>query len=219
MNLLAAVDGGIWGTVVLTAIVFAGRQLKLTRVDYGCLLGEIFLPPGRRAHLLGLAMHFFNGIMFGLVYMALLTWLGLPPVTHVTPGGQLMGMLLGGVLGLYHFFIQVPLAGVAMSMHPRVRRGEIADPVGPLFFSFTEHLVTLLGHIGYGAALGLTIASGASIGTLAGGIVAAIGLAALSTVNMKGHESHMGPSGQEEPPASVAFLREEEEQQEEALSR
>ncbi len=206
MNLLAAVDGGIWGTLALTAVFAAARLARMSKIDYGCLLGELFLPPGPRTHALGLAVHLLNGIAFGLVYMAVLAALGYPGVTKVTPGLQLMATLLGGLLGLYHFFVQLPLMGLVSTLHAQIvrRRGLAREPEPfTFFFAPSEHVVSLGAHVAYGAVFGLTIASGVGIPTLVAGLLAYIGLGVLSVVDF---------GEMDRAPGHVTFARAEEEE-------
>ncbi|MBM3268253.1 MAG: hypothetical protein FJZ01_11450 [Candidatus Sericytochromatia bacterium] len=208
MNLIVAIAGGIWGTVALTGLFLAARGLRISRIDHGCLLGELVLAPGPRAHVLGMIIHLLNGILFGLVYMGVMVLLGLPAVTRTTPGLQLMATLLGGLLGLYHFFIQLPLVGLVAALHRRIRRGRgrgLATDAEPwaFFFGISEHATALLAHVAYGAVFGLTVASGVGAPTLVAGLATYAALVVLSLFDL-------GEVTGE--PRTVAFLREAEQE-------
>jgi len=201
MNILAAVVGGIWGTVAFTAIAMIALRMRVTQFDLGCLIGEFFLPPGRRAHALGLAIHLLNGVVFGLVYMALWTFfIGYSPVP---PELRFFAAAMGAMFGAYHFGLQTPLLGLAGTRHPRVRRGELTDP-GPWAINYGPfaHATWLLSHMAFGAVFVLVAGSGFGYGALVAGLVAFIALALVDVFFFR--------SEFEERPPAVTFLREEE---------
>ena len=70
MTVWAALAGGFVGTLVLTTILRAGSELKLTRMDLPFLLGTAFISDRKRAKALGYVLHFFFGFAFALGYLA-----------------------------------------------------------------------------------------------------------------------------------------------------
>jgi hypothetical protein len=63
----------LWGfvaTVVLTAILAGSQGLGLTRMNIPYLLGTLFTPNRDRAKWAGILVHFVNGWLFSLIYVA-----------------------------------------------------------------------------------------------------------------------------------------------------
>src|SRR5205823_3274575 len=63
----------LWGfasTVVLTSILAGSQGLGFTRMNIPYLLGTIFTPNRDRAKLIGFFLHFVNGWIFSLIYVA-----------------------------------------------------------------------------------------------------------------------------------------------------
>src|SRR5213075_2852760 len=71
MSLWGALAGGFVGTLVLTTVLRAASELRLTRIDLPFLLGTAFTPNRLRAKALGYALHFFAGLIFALIYYAI----------------------------------------------------------------------------------------------------------------------------------------------------
>src|SRR5204862_169010 len=63
----------LWGfasTVVLTSILAGSQGIGLTRMNIPYLLGTIFTPNRDRAKFIGFFLHFVNGWIFSLIYIA-----------------------------------------------------------------------------------------------------------------------------------------------------
>jgi len=63
----------LWGfasTVVLTSILAGSQGIGLTRMNIPYLLGTIFTPNRDRAKFIGFFLHFANGWIFSLIYVA-----------------------------------------------------------------------------------------------------------------------------------------------------
>src|ERR1043166_7376570 len=63
----------LWGfasTVVLTSILAGSQGIGMTRMNIPYLLGTIFTPDRDRAKFIGFFLHFANGWLFSLVYVA-----------------------------------------------------------------------------------------------------------------------------------------------------
>ena len=109
MTVWAALAGGFVGTLVLTTILRAGSELKLTRMDLPFLLGTAFISDRKRAKALGYVLHFFFGFAFALGYLAVFWAIGRS------------GWLLGAALGLIHgAFAGSALVNILLPIvHPR----------------------------------------------------------------------------------------------------
>jgi hypothetical protein len=145
----------LWGfvaTVVLTAVLAGSQGAGLTRMNIPYLLGTLATPDRDRAKLLGVGIHFANGWLFSLVYVAAFhawgtaTW------------------WLGAVTGLVHagFVLAVGLP-VLPALHPRmaseqhgptvVRQLEPPGFLG-LHYGYQTPLSVLAAHALFGAILG-----------------------------------------------------------------
>jgi uncharacterized membrane protein YagU involved in acid resistance len=145
----------LWGfvsTVVLTTIMSASQGLGLTRISVPFLVGTIMTPNRDRAMVLGVLAHFCNGWIFAFVYgLAFESW------RHST-------WWLGALIGLVHaVFVLAVLMPVLPGLHPRM----VSEYFGPapnrrlqppgffaLNYGYRTPIVTLLGHLAYGATLG-----------------------------------------------------------------
>jgi hypothetical protein len=148
-----ALVGGLVGTLVLTTILRAATELGLTRIDLPFLLGTAVTDDRVRAKALGYALHFVFGILFALVYWAIFTVVGEA------------GLALGALLGLVHgLFAASALVNVLLPVvHPRMGSGfdaagsaPLLEPPGFLLLNYGRQtpLVTLAGHVVYGAIVG-----------------------------------------------------------------
>jgi hypothetical protein len=148
-----AVVGGLAGTLVLTTMLRAASELRLTRMDIPFLLGMAFTEDRVHAKGLGYALHFVFGLLFALVYLAIFA--------VVDEAGILLGALLGLVHGL---FAASALVNVLLPVvHPRMGTGfdaagstPLLEPPGFLLLNYGRRtpLVTLAAHVVYGAIVG-----------------------------------------------------------------
>jgi hypothetical protein len=63
----------LWGfiaTVVLESISAGSQGLRVTRMNVPYLLGTMFTPNRDHAKLIGIFIHFLNGWIFSLIYVA-----------------------------------------------------------------------------------------------------------------------------------------------------
>jgi uncharacterized membrane protein YagU involved in acid resistance len=145
----------LWGfvaTVVLTALLAGSRGLGLTRMDLTYLLGTIFTPDRDRAKLVGVLVHFVNGWLFSLLYVAAFHAWGMAT------------WWLGALIGLVHAsFVLTVLMGTLPAMHPRManeQRGPTVvrqlEPPGfmALHYGLRTPLAVLVAHLVFGAILG-----------------------------------------------------------------
>jgi hypothetical protein len=145
----------LWGfvsTVVLTALMSGSQGLGVTRMSLPYLLGTMFTPSRDRAKLVGILVHFVNGWMFSLVYIAAFHAWGTS------------SWWLGGLIGLLHACF-VLTAGMAMlpGLHPRMANEQYGptvvrqlEPPGfmALHYGLRTPISVLLAHAVFGAILG-----------------------------------------------------------------
>jgi hypothetical protein len=145
--------GGFVGTLVLTALVRGASELRLTRMDLPFLLGTVITDRRRRARAIGYALHFAAGLVFSLGYAAVFAAVGRS------------GWLFGAMLGVLQtaFVGTVLVNAVLPVVHPRMGTPDTAanavaliEPPGFLMLNYGRQtfLVTLIGHVAYGAIIG-----------------------------------------------------------------
>jgi hypothetical protein len=148
-----AVAGGIVGTIVLTTLLRAASELRLTRMDIPFLLGTAFTADRVHAKALGYALHFVFGLLFALGYGGVFAVVG-----HA-------GFLLGAGFGLVHaLFAGTALVNILLpAVHPRMGSGfdaagstPLLEPPGFLLVNYGRQTIvaTVVGHIAYGAIVG-----------------------------------------------------------------
>jgi hypothetical protein len=148
-----ALVGGLIGTVVLTTVLRAASELGLTRIDLPFLLGSAVTADRVRAKAAGYLLHFVFGLLFALAYGAI----------FVVAGRS--GLVFGALLGLLHgLFAGSALVNVLLPVvHPRMGTGfdaagstPLLEPPGFMLRNYGRGtpLVTILGHVAYGAIVG-----------------------------------------------------------------
>jgi hypothetical protein len=162
MTIWGALAGGFVGTLVLTTMLRAASELRLTRIDLPFLLGTALTSDRKRAKTLGYLAHFGFGFLFALGYFAIFWAIGRS------------GWLLGAVLGLLHgVFAASALVNVLLPVvHPRMGNSMSAaetvahlEPPGFLMLNYGRRtpIVVLIAHIVYGAIVGGFIALSATV--------------------------------------------------------
>jgi hypothetical protein len=153
MSVWAAVIGGLAGTLVLTSVLRAASELRLTRVDLPFLLGTAVTVDRQRAKLIGYFLHLLAGFLFSLAYYVGFVGLGRA------------GWFLGAMFGLIHgVFVMTGLVNVLLPVvHPRM--GSSVSSVGSmalieapgflmLNYGRATPVVMLIAHVVYGAIVG-----------------------------------------------------------------
>lgn len=153
MSVWAAAVGGLAGTFILTTVLRASSELRVTRIDLPFLLGTVFTQDRQRAKLVGYVLHFLMGLLFSMAYFIGFLALGRA------------GWLLGLVFGLIHgLFAMTALVNVLLPViHPRM--GSFLSSVGstplleaPSFlmlnYGRATPVVTLIAHAIYGTIVG-----------------------------------------------------------------
>jgi hypothetical protein len=148
-----ALVGGFLGTLVLTTVLRAATELRLTRMDMPFLLGTAVSTDRVRAKALGYALHFLFGLVFAVAYWAVFAVAGRS------------GAVFGAVLGLVHaLFAGGALVNVLLPVvHPRMGTGfdaagdaPILEPPGFLLLNYGRQtpVATVVAHVLYGAIVG-----------------------------------------------------------------
>jgi hypothetical protein len=153
VTLWGALVGGLVGTVVLTSGLRIAQELGWTRMDIPLLLGTVLTDNRSRASVVGYLLHFFNGLVFALVYYGTFK-----AVDHA-------GWAFGAALGVVH----AAFAGGALvtillpAVHPRMgtpwsdaEETPLLEPPGFMLVNYGRRTAvwTLLVHIAYGAIVG-----------------------------------------------------------------
>ncbi len=153
MTVWAALAGGFVGTLVLTTILRAASELRMTRIDLPFLLGTAFTADRQHAKALGYGLHFVAGLSFALVYYAIFV------------GIDAAGWWIGAVFGLVHaVFASTALVNILLPLvHPRMGSSLTAAPSTALLetpgflmlnYGVQTPLVTIVAHVAYGTLVG-----------------------------------------------------------------
>lgn len=152
MNVASWLVWGFVSTVVLTTLVEGSQRLRITRMNLPYMLGTIFTPDRDRASLIGIGVHFVNGWLFSLLYVAAFHAWGGPTWWR------------GAAIGAVHAaFVLVVGMRILPGLHPRMA-GETSGPTvvrqlePPGFLALNYGRPTpvsvLLAHVVFGAILG-----------------------------------------------------------------
>ncbi|MBI2824819.1 MAG: hypothetical protein HYX69_09050 [Planctomycetia bacterium] len=152
MDLFSHLLWGFVGTVVLTAILAGSQGLGMTRMNIPYLLGTIFTPDRDRAKLVGLVIHFVNGWIFALLYIAAFHAWGTA------------SWWLGAGMGLVHatFVLTVGMP-LLPALHPRMANEQYGptvvrqlEPPGflAMHYGVRTPISVVLAHVAFGAILG-----------------------------------------------------------------
>src|SRR5207249_5404278 len=158
MSIWGALAGGFVGTLVLTTILRAASELRLTRMDLPMLLGTALVADRGRAKALGYIAHFLFGFLFAIGYFAIFRAIGRS------------GWLLGAILGALHgAFAGTALVNILLPIvHPRMGdpmtgsdRVALLEPPGFMMANYGRGtpVVSMIAHIAYGAIVGGAIAA------------------------------------------------------------
>ena len=153
MTLWGALAGGFVGTIVLTSGLRVAQELGWTRMDIPLLLGTAFTDDRDRATVIGVAVHFLNGLLFALGYYAIFS--------AVDQAGWLFGAALGVVHAALAGGVLVTL--LLPAVHPRMgtpwsdaEETPLLEPPGFLLVNYGRRTAvwTLIGHVAFGAIVG-----------------------------------------------------------------
>jgi uncharacterized membrane protein YagU involved in acid resistance len=145
----------LWGfasTIVLTSIVAGSHGFGITRMNMPYLLGTMFTPDRDRAKLIGIFLHFANGWIFSLVYVAAFQITG--------RSTWWFGAAIGLVQAIFVLAVALP---ALPALHPRVANEQYGPTVvrqlePPGFFGLHYGIRTpisvIVAHLVFGAILG-----------------------------------------------------------------
>ncbi len=160
MTVWSALAGGFAGTIALTTTLAGASHLGLTRADLPFLLGTAFTLDRPRARMIGFAVHIVAGLVFSLGYYAMFIaigvsswWLGaLFGLGHALFAGT---WLVNTLLPLVH-----PSMGTTMTA---ANEAPLVEPPGFMLLNYgpATPVVTIVGHMLYGAIIGAFVAAGA----------------------------------------------------------
>jgi len=101
---------GLAATVVMTALMVIAPMMKV-RMDMPMMLGTMMMDPGAAAKAVGYVVHFMMGIVFGVIYAALVSAFDIE--TSVAGWAAIIGVVHGFAAG-----VMMSMMG---SLHPRMR--------------------------------------------------------------------------------------------------
>jgi hypothetical protein len=153
VTLWGALAGGFVGTIVLTSGLRLAQELGWTRMDIPLLLGTVFTDDRDRATVIGVAVHFLNGLLFALGYYAIFRAV------------DQAGWAFGAALGVVHAALAGGLLVTLLlpAVHPRMgtpwsdaEETPLLEAPGFMLMNYGRRtaLWTLLGHVAYGAIVG-----------------------------------------------------------------
>ena len=145
----------LWGfvaTVVLTTLLAGSQGVGMTRMNVPYLLGTMITPNRDRAKFIGVFLHFINGWLFSLIYVAAFQLIG----TSTWWFGALIGFVHGS------FVLAVALPALP-ALHPRMANEQygptVARQLEPpgflgLHYGIRTPISVLVAHTIFGVTLG-----------------------------------------------------------------
>lgn len=121
-------------------------KVKLAKVDYSTLNGTIFLPPGKKARVVGGIMFFSGAVAWVTVFRVFKTLIPGQPVFQ--------GYLYGNIVFLFSSAVAMPMLGY---INPRIRKGVIQPPgfFGVKLNGIRTVVTNYIGHIIFGFIIGI----------------------------------------------------------------
>jgi uncharacterized membrane protein YagU involved in acid resistance len=153
VDVLGLLVGAWLGTFVMTALMEAAQAARVTRMSIPFLLGAMVSERRFVIRVAGFAMHLVNGVIFALAYALFFEAVG--------RSDWWLGAIAGGIHGTLVLILLLP---VVQDVHPRMARVDqgpdptpMLQPPGFLALNYGSRtpLVTLVGHVIYGATLGV----------------------------------------------------------------
>ena len=153
MSFWGAMAGAFIGTLVLTTLLRAASELRLTRIDLPFLLGTVVTTDRLRAKALGYLFHFFFGFFFALGYYALFRALGRAGWSLGLAFGLVHGVFTGSALVNVLLPVVHPRMGTPLSS---IESETLLEPPGFMMLNYGRGspLASLVAHVAYGALVG-----------------------------------------------------------------
>jgi len=145
----------VWGfasTIILTSILAGSQGIGLTRMNIPYMLGTIFTPSRDRAKFIGFFLHFLNGWIFSLIYVAAFHVIG--------RATWWLGALIGLVQAVFVLTMALP---ILPALHPRMANEQYGptvvrqlEPPGflGLHYGWRTPISVLIAHAIFGSILG-----------------------------------------------------------------
>ncbi len=145
----------MWGfasTIILTSILAGSQGIGLTRMNIPYMLGTIFTPSRDRAKFIGFFLHFLNGWIFSLIYVAAFHVIG--------RATWWLGALIGLVQAVFVLTMALP---ILPALHPRMANEQYGptvvrqlEPPGflGLHYGWRTPISVLIAHAIFGSILG-----------------------------------------------------------------
>ena len=145
----------MWGfasTIILTSILAGSQGIGLTRMNIPYMLGTIFTPSRDRAKFIGFFLHFLNGWIFSLIYVAAFHVIG--------RSTWWLGALIGLVQAVFVLTMALP---ILPALHPRMANEQCGptvvrqlEPPGflGLHYGWRTPISVLIAHAIFGSILG-----------------------------------------------------------------
>lgn len=142
-DILIAVVAGLAGTLVMTAMMLFGKQLKLPAVDAHGILG--YMQYSDRPTMLGYVVHGINGVVFGIGYA----------IVFQNVAGNLI--LIGIVLGILHWLAVGWMFSLASLAHAGMKAGTVEETGAYMLKSlgFVGFVAGTVGHIVFGIVVAI----------------------------------------------------------------
>jgi hypothetical protein len=151
VNLPSIFLAGFVATIVMSTIMAISQGMGYTRMSIPLLLGTIFTPGRDRAMVVGIAVHFVNGLVFALLYGAVFEAL------------RMSTLLLGAVAGLIHALFVLTIGMIVLpGLHPHMvseyygpTPNRVLQPPGflALHYGRGTPIATILAHVMYGVVI------------------------------------------------------------------
>ncbi len=153
MSFWGAMAGAFIGTLVLTTLLRAASELRLTRIDLPFLLGTVVTTDRLRAKALGYLFHFFFGFFFALGYYALFRAVGRAGWSLGLAFGLVHGVFTGSALVNVLLPVVHPRMGTPLSS---IESEALLEPPGFMMLNYGRGspLASLVAHVAYGALVG-----------------------------------------------------------------
>lgn len=148
LDISRAVFSGLVGTVAMTAVMMMGSVMMGLKMDMPMTLGTMLLPKGNAAWAMGLMMHLMMGIIFFIIYAAVMDGLGI--TSAIAGWAALFGVVHGVLAGMS--FGMMPMVHPRMATEPAVGVGKVAAPG---FMGLSLGMMAPMAIIGVHAVYGL----------------------------------------------------------------
>lgn len=144
MSLLGIILAGLIGTTAMVGIMSLITRLKFANADMVRAVGSVYTKSYEGSLMPGLIIHYFNGILFGLIYSFMLSF---APV--LTPGAS---VIICGLTGFVHgLIVGLFLMVMVAEYHPMPEFRQAGPDVA---------IAHVIGHIFFGIAVGTVFAVG-----------------------------------------------------------